>query len=713
MVHKKSNIFNKPEYYRKIILEQDNILKYDINKHNWKSLICVFFTAFCGVGCPFCFFHSPNYKKSHKLLDELENHFTADAVEKFINFANSSNVWYLQISGGGEPFLEKDAIVSCIEKVNADRIILVTSWSRAYDKRFAIKYLNDIYKASLKRDKPARITIRLSVSEHHNIKLHWKPVINLLDIFEKAYKDNKNFTLQLKTFEGDNALVNILNTHFKWYNLSQEAINWSDDNDHIKVIPRKYKLTLKSWYWVIVWKSRIFYSTQRPDINRFNSIKKNIEVYDTDLFLSQKNNSSIIYNSDNKIWLDWIVEYNWNVCTRQNRIQDNLLNIYEDDYMTVLKKTYSDPLTYSYIDKWWIYRINIVNEISEKAVRLMKSVNIRDYAGTLLFFDEKIRLYYTIRVIQDYLNEWKINKKYLDRLPIELKESIYMEKSQLKKMYNESDYSIFEQILQNPVCENEFYDFLELIKLWHYDISDKKVKQAIDYYNLLFNKNLWSINDVSHQNGLEVERRLTKRMMIRKNIKEEQYEKYLYLYRHGETNRNIENKIKWQLESIDTFFTPRWLTQIEKIHNNIKMNNIEAIFSSDLERARDTATIINNNLNLQLYYTKDFRWLNMGNFQWKKMDKVLLNKSIKKAFLDYNVKIPWWESINELLERFIDWIKKLYYNYNYDKMAIISHGAAISNIKSYIAKSKYEDIDYCVIKIYRDKFGVLSFGNYK
>ncbi|MBO4516163.1 hypothetical protein J5751_01715 [bacterium] len=53
----------------------------------------------------------------------------------------------------------------------------------------------------------------------------------------------------------------------------------------------------------------------------------------------------------------------------------------------------------------------------------------------------------------------------MDRLPIELKESIYMEKSQLKKMYNESNYSIFEQILQNPVCENEFYDFLELIKL--------------------------------------------------------------------------------------------------------------------------------------------------------------------------------------------------------------------------------------------------------
>ncbi|MBO4516165.1 hypothetical protein J5751_01725 [bacterium] len=55
----------------------------------------------------------------------------------------------------------------------------------------------------------------------------------------------------------------------------------------------------------------------------------------------------------------------------------------------------------------------------------------------------------------------------------------------------------------------------------------------------------------------------------------------------------------------------------------------------------------------------------------------------------------------------------MYYNYNYDKMAIISHGAAISNIKSYIAKSEYEDIDYCVIKIYRDKFEVLSFGNYK
>ena len=62
-----------------------------------------------------------------KKKESLENHFNKDGIQKFITFANEANVGYLQISGGGEPFLEKEAICECLEKVNAERIILITS----------------------------------------------------------------------------------------------------------------------------------------------------------------------------------------------------------------------------------------------------------------------------------------------------------------------------------------------------------------------------------------------------------------------------------------------------------------------------------------------------------------------------------------------------------------------------------------------------------
>lgn len=553
---KSLNIFNNPQYYRKLLLERKDLLKYDINKNRGKSLICVFFTAYCGVGCPFCFFHSPSACEP-KAIEELEYHFNKEEVEKFIKFANDANVGYLQISGGGEPFLEKDAIVRCIEEIDADRIILVTSGSWACDIINAEKVLTELYNATVKRKKLARVTIRVSISEYHNIKLKNKPLINLLNIFNRKYRNEKNFTLQLKTFENDNAMIEGLNEHFGKYQLNQVEDNGTDDPNHIKVIPWKYCLTLESGYKVIVGKSRIFNSNLRPNINEINEIKKNEEIYDTDLLLSQKNNSSIVYNSNGENGLDWIVEYNGNVCTWQNRIQDNLLNIYEDDYEKILKSTYSDVLTYSYIDKGALYRADIVNEISPRSVSLMKSVNIRDYAGTLLFYSEKVRLYYTIRVIQDYLQEGIINKKAIEILPDELKEAINSTKTELKSNYLKSLYSIIDQELNSPIGEKEIYDLLELIKLGHYDVKDEDINRLIEYYNFISNNKISNLDQISYNEGIDVERRLTKRMMKRKTMESLYKEKYFYLCRHGETNWNVESRIKGQLENIDTKFTKK------------------------------------------------------------------------------------------------------------------------------------------------------------
>src|SRR3990167_1578605 len=117
------NIFQTPNKYRKFILDSKNLVSSNGEAYSGKSFICLFLTRFCGVGCPFCFFKSPPNKGTPDIRDS----FTEEGVDHFIQFANDANVGYLQISGGGEPFLKKRALLKCISEVNADRIMLVTS----------------------------------------------------------------------------------------------------------------------------------------------------------------------------------------------------------------------------------------------------------------------------------------------------------------------------------------------------------------------------------------------------------------------------------------------------------------------------------------------------------------------------------------------------------------------------------------------------------
>lgn len=708
------NIFNNPEYYRKILLNKKDLIKIDKALYQGKSLICVFFTSYCNVGCPFCFFHSPIMRKNENIYNDIENKFNEIGINKFIKFVNTANCGYLQISGGGEPFLEKDAIIKVIEEVNVQRIILVTSGIWAYDIENCEKTLEELYTALKKNKNEIRLSIRVSISKFHSIKLNEKPLVNLLKLFEEKYSNDKNFTLQLKIFEDDTTIFEYLDNFFEGYKMELYGDNLSDDKEVIKIMPWKYKLTLSSGYSVIVGKSRIFNSNLRPNLyDKDNKI--NEAIYDMDLKLSQNDNSSIVYNRDGTKGLDWIVEYNGNVCTWQNRVQDNLLNIYEDSYDKILNSTLSDLLTYSYIEKGATYRNSIISEISKRTVSLMKSVNIRDYAGTLLFQDEKIRLYYNIRVLQDYIREKKINLNNLKYIPSELLDAIKMNKTELIDLYQKASYSVLDQELNKPVSISTFHDFLELIKLGHFELTNDQIDEAINYYNSLSNNNIKNINEIVTSNDICIERRLTKRVM---NIKKldcfSKIDKSVdfYLCRHGETNWNAENKIKGQLEDEDIKFTNTGIEQIKNLIDELKYEKIEAIFTSDMLRTKETSKILNEELNVPIYYVKDLRGLNMGDFQGLSMKEFLNDERVKKCFIDYSIPIPGGESINQLNERFINVLHNIILNYPYKKVAIISHGAAISNLKSYISNENYCDIDKCTIKYDDGKFNIINCGIY-
>ena len=510
------NIFQTPNKYRKFILDSKNLVSSNGEAYSGKSFICLFLTRFCGVGCPFCFFKSPPNKGTPDIRDS----FTEEGVDHFIQFANDANVGYLQISGGGEPFLKKRALLKCISEVNADRIMLVTSGIWALDKNSAQAYVENILEAISKREKQARVSIRLSISEGHSFKLGVKPLVNLLQLFETSYRSHPYLTLQLKTFENDKTLWTFLDS-LAHYDLKDIGENVSDDLVIEKIIPWKKKITFTSGYSTILGISRVFTPGLRPNLSNPSSLEDTIDVYDRDLEYSERNFPSVIFNSKGQRGLDWLVEYNGNVCTWQNRVQDNPLNVYEDDFEKTRNETFKDPLTLSYIEKGSLYRQNIISEVSPRAVTLMKAVSVRDYAGNCLFEDEKVRLYYTIRVLQDYLKEKRVNELTLKNLPKELRDLIYGTQETLITLYKKAQYSIVDQEINRYPSFKEFRDFLELLKLGHFDVSEKQISQAISYYNQYpeCEEKISHLKEIAPKFGQDVEKRLTDRVIQIKPMK--------------------------------------------------------------------------------------------------------------------------------------------------------------------------------------------------
>ena len=212
-----------------------------------------------------------------------------------------------------------------------------------------------------------------------------------------------------------------------------------------------------------------------------------------------------------------------------------------------------------------------------------------------------------------------------------------------------------------------------------------------------------------------MERRLAKRIVIRDNSNEKSEEcksmEYC-LFRHGETNWNVKGIIKSHMDDTGTYFTQTGLAQIKCITKLLQNSGIQAVFSSDLYRTAETAKHVCGVLQLPLFFSARFRGMNMGAFHGKPIEEFLRHEEVRNAFIDYDYPIPGGESINQLRERLCSALKDIRDNYSYDKVLVVTHGAAISNVVSYVNHSPYQDVDYCYLKLDAESFHVGVTGRY-
>jgi hypothetical protein len=395
--------------------------------------------------------------------------------------------------------MEKNCVLKVVEDVISDKIVLVTSANWAKSKAGAETYLKQIHEAFKKRKTPTNLVVRVSVDEEHG-KVGLEPICHLIELFEKNYLNDSHFKLQFHTLFDDPCIEKLLNQLSGKIVGSEEHRRKSDADTILKVNPAEKMIQLSSGLSIKVGYAKRFYSNIKVDLNDPKVIERNLSTFEWDITESEENNSSVVTNMDGKKGLDFWVNFNGNVTTWGNQIPDHIFNLYEDDYEMVVKGTFEDPISLAYLEKGTPYRDKIVSEVNPKAVIRARATNIRDYTGAIIWEEEKNRLYFSLRVLQDYIEEGRVTPSEFKIWPIEIQQLVLLKKEDLMHLYRESDISIVDQFMERKFNQHEWLDLFELIKLGHYDITPIKINEAIEYYNQQVDKEfITRIEDITHK----------------------------------------------------------------------------------------------------------------------------------------------------------------------------------------------------------------------
>lgn len=158
----------------------------------------------------------------------------------------------------------------------------------------------------------------------------------------------------------------------------------------------------------------------------------------------------------------------------------------------------------------------------------------------------------------------------------------------------------------------------------------------------------------------------------------------IYLVRHGETTGDIEDRYGG---SYDDHLTELGRSQLEDTANKLVGKGIEAIFTSTLIRAKESAEIISNKIGVSVEVREGLRERDYG---------ILTGLTKKEALEKYPEAVemykdqlktpPDGEEFLNFQERVLDEFKKITQE-NYNTVAVISHGGPIKQILGHLGKN--------------------------
>ena len=151
----------------------------------------------------------------------------------------------------------------------------------------------------------------------------------------------------------------------------------------------------------------------------------------------------------------------------------------------------------------------------------------------------------------------------------------------------------------------------------------------------------------------------------------------IYLIRHGETEWNRQNRLQGH-SNIN--LSPEGYHQAITLADHPPFHHIDAIYSSDLSRAIETASIIAERFNLGVKLMPELRETNFGDWEGREISELIAEspQAFGKFFTDpERCHPPHGETFLECQARVMIGIREIIANHDNQNVVAVSHGAAI------------------------------------
>lgn len=174
----------------------------------------------------------------------------------------------------------------------------------------------------------------------------------------------------------------------------------------------------------------------------------------------------------------------------------------------------------------------------------------------------------------------------------------------------------------------------------------------------------------------------------------------IYLIRHAETieENGIRNTNEdFQMINEKEILSVQGEEEARKLSENVELQNIDVIWSSNYTRAKATAKYIANKNNLQYNLDKRLCERNLGNLE--DLAKFMSDKETRDpsreqlAFPEFKTRDG--ESANDTNKRMNEFIEEILEKYKEKRIAVVSHGGAIKfYLLSYCKVNEKLNLEY-------------------
>ncbi len=155
----------------------------------------------------------------------------------------------------------------------------------------------------------------------------------------------------------------------------------------------------------------------------------------------------------------------------------------------------------------------------------------------------------------------------------------------------------------------------------------------------------------------------------------------ILLVRHGQTDWNLERRIQGHT---DIPLNEEGIAQSQALAERMRGAQIDAVFSSDLTRAAQTAQMIAERLSVPLHFDPRLREVNHGQWEGLLISEVRSKfGNAYQAFRDdqLGTRAPGGETLREAIRRIESAVDDAAWQHPNGRVVIVSHGLAIALLR--------------------------------